>query len=75
MPVSRRRTSSLVGQFLELDQFDLPRTVLLGENRLEGHGGIAVPAARIMEKNVYFFHHWIVTYALCSPRGANGMPC
>jgi hypothetical protein len=34
-----------------------------------------VSAARVMEKNVYFFHHWIVTYALCSPRGANSMPC
>jgi len=29
----------------------------LGENRLEGHGGIAVSAARVMEKNVYFFNH------------------
>ncbi len=64
MPVSRRRTSSLVGQFLELDEFDLPRTVLLGENRLEGHGGIAVSATRVMEKNVYFFHHWNVTLRL-----------
>ena len=64
-----------VGQFLELDKLDLPRTLLLGENRLEGHGCIAVSAARVVEKNVYFFHHWIVTYALCSPRGANGMPC
>ena len=65
----------LVGEFLELDQFDLPGTMLLGENRLEGHGGVAVSAARIVEKNAYFFHHRIVTYALCSPRGANGMPC
>jgi hypothetical protein len=49
--------------------------VLLGKNRLEGYGGVAVSTARIMKKNVYFLHDWIVTYALCSPRGANGMPC
>ena len=64
-----------VGQFLELDQFDLPGTVLLGEDRLEGDSGIAVSATGVMEKNVYFFHERIVTYALCSPRRANDMPC
>jgi hypothetical protein len=65
----------LVGELLKLDQLDLPRSVLLGKHRLEGYGGIAVPPTRIMEENVYFFHYRIVTYALYSPGGANGMPC
>jgi hypothetical protein len=46
----------LIGEFLELDELDLPGTLLLGGDGLQGDGGIAVAAATVMENNVYFLH-------------------
>ena len=46
----------LVGQLLKLDELDLPVALLLCHNGLQGHGGIAVPAAGVMKNDVYLFH-------------------
>jgi hypothetical protein len=44
----------MVGQFLELDEFDVPRTLLLLNDSFERNGGVTVTATRIMINNVDF---------------------
>ena len=46
----------LVGEFLELDELDLPGALLLGGDGLQSNGGVAVATAAVMENNVYFLH-------------------
>src|SRR6266404_7218647 len=64
-----------VRELLKLDELDLPRPLLLRNNCLQRHGGIAMSATRIVEYNVYFLHGGHCTYASVSPRGALLMPC
>ena len=45
-----------VGQLLELDELDLPRASLLGEDGLESYCSVAVAAPCVMKKDVDFFH-------------------
>src|SRR5260370_27898995 len=45
-----------MSQFVKLDQLHLPGTLLLGGNGLQSHGSVAVPAAAVVEDNVYFLH-------------------
>ncbi len=51
----------LVGKLLELDEFDLPGALLLGEDGLEGDRGIAMATTGVMKKDMNFFHAAIVT--------------
>ena len=44
----------VVGQFLELHQLDLPRTVLLLDDGFQGNCGVAMPAAGIVKHDVNF---------------------
>src|SRR5208337_1549829 len=46
----------LVGNVLELSQFDLPRALLLGGDGLKGQGGVTMATPSIMKKDVDFFH-------------------
>ena len=42
----------MVGQFLELNQLDLPGPMLLFDDGLQGNRGVAMPAAGIVENDV-----------------------
>ena len=65
----------LVGEFLELDEVDLPGALLLGDDRLEGYGGVAVAATGVMKKNVDFFHERNVALVFQDCGKALTMPC
>src|SRR5260370_4538566 len=45
-----------MSQFVKLDPLQLRGTLLLGGNGLQSHGSVAVPAAAVVEDNVYFLH-------------------
>jgi len=46
----------LVGDLLELDKFDLPGTLQLGGDGLQGNRGVTMAAASVVEDHVYFLH-------------------
>jgi len=46
----------LIGEILELNQFDLPRALLLRGNGLQGDSSIAMATPAIMKEDVDFFH-------------------
>src|ERR1700730_2111750 len=46
-----------VSELLKLNELDLPRPLLLGNNCLEDHGSIPVSAASVVKYNVYFLHY------------------
>src|SRR6266850_6001341 len=45
-----------VRQVLKLDELDLPAALLLGNDGLQGHGGIAMSPAAVVENDMDFFH-------------------
>src|ERR1700675_773997 len=45
-----------VRQVLKLDKLDLPVALLFGNDGLQGHGGIAMSPAAVVENDVYSFH-------------------
>jgi hypothetical protein len=62
----------VVGQVLELDQFDLPVARLLRGNGLQRHSGIAMAAAGIMKQDVYFFRSGSGWFRDGTGRGISG---
>jgi hypothetical protein len=65
----------LVGEFLELDEVDLPRALLLGDDGLESYGGVAVSATGVMKKDMNFFHERNVAAIFRNCGKALTMPC
>src|SRR5882672_6003 len=45
-----------VRQVLKLNEFDLPVALLFRNDGLQGHGGIAMSPAAVVENDVYSFH-------------------
>ena len=50
------RNVQAVRQVLELDEFDLPVALLLGNYGLQGYSGVAMPSSTIVEDDVNLLH-------------------
>jgi len=66
----------LIGEILELNQFDLPRALLLRGNGLQGDSSIAMATPAIMKEDVDFFSLGPLLHGQGRPRTrALTMPC
>src|SRR5229473_3989195 len=64
-----------VRQVLKLNELDLPVALLLGNDRLQSDGGVAMSPAAIMEDDVNFFHGADCAICLGYRTRAHSMPC
>jgi hypothetical protein len=46
----------VIRQFLELHQFHLPASILLGNHSLQRNRSVPMAAPRVMEQHLYFLH-------------------
>src|ERR1700687_1976843 len=64
-----------VRQILKLNELDLPVSLLLGDDGLQGHGGIAMPPAAVVENDMDFFHCGDSDTGSADSTRAHSMPC